>query len=75
MAVKIGHASIDENGKAQGGAAGDQTKKEVNVLNVHLEHILQQKDHIVNNVMKDMFLVKEQQNVLDAMQEQKLVKI
>ena len=29
MAVKIGHASIDENGKAQGGKAGDQTKKEV----------------------------------------------
>ena len=29
MAVKIGHASIDENNKAQGGNAGDQTKKEV----------------------------------------------
>ena len=29
MAVKIGHASIDEHGKAQGGSAGDQTKKEV----------------------------------------------
>lgn len=29
MAVKIGHASIDENGKASGGAAGDQTGKEV----------------------------------------------
>ena len=29
MAVKIGHASIDENGEAQGGKAGDQTKKEV----------------------------------------------
>ncbi len=29
MAVKIGHASIDENGKAQGGSAGDQTGKEV----------------------------------------------
>lgn len=29
MAVKIGHASIDENGKAKGGNAGDQTKKEV----------------------------------------------
>ena len=29
MAVKIGHASIDERGKAQGGAAGDQTGKEV----------------------------------------------
>ena len=29
MAIKIGHASIDENGKASGGNAGDQTKKEV----------------------------------------------
>lgn len=29
MAIKIGHASIDERGKAQGGSAGDQTKKEV----------------------------------------------
>lgn len=29
MAVKIGHASIDENGKASGGTAGDQNGKEV----------------------------------------------
>lgn len=29
MAVKIGHASIDESGKATGGTAGDQTGKEV----------------------------------------------
>lgn len=29
MAVLIGHASIDERGKASGGAAGDQTGKEV----------------------------------------------
>ena len=29
MAVKIGHASLDENSKARGGAAGDQTQKEV----------------------------------------------
>ena len=29
MAIKIGHASIDERGKAAGGAAGDQTGKEV----------------------------------------------
>ena len=29
MAVKIGSARIDENGKAHGGAAGDQTGKEV----------------------------------------------
>lgn len=29
MAIKIGHASLDENGKATGGTAGDQTGKEV----------------------------------------------
>ena len=29
MSVLIGHASIDENGKANSGTAGDQTKKEV----------------------------------------------
>ena len=29
MAVKIGHASIDENGNASGGSGGDQTGKEV----------------------------------------------
>lgn len=29
MSVKIGHASIDENGKIAGGAAGDSTAKEV----------------------------------------------
>ena len=29
MAVKIGHSSIDENGKISGGQAGDQTGKEV----------------------------------------------
>lgn len=29
MAIKIGHASIDEQGKAKSGTAGDQTGKEV----------------------------------------------
>ena len=29
MAIKIGHASYDENSKASGGKAGDQTQKEV----------------------------------------------
>ena len=36
MAVKIGHASIDENGKAHGGQAGDQTGKEVCIRNWYL---------------------------------------
>ena len=29
MVVKIGHASIDENGKIAGGVAGDQNGKEI----------------------------------------------
>lgn len=29
MAIRIGHASIDENGRAAGGAAGDQTGREL----------------------------------------------
>ena len=33
MAVRIGHASIDENGKATGGTSGDQTGKEVVIRN------------------------------------------
>lgn len=33
MAIRIGHASIDENGKATGGSPGDQTGKEVCIRN------------------------------------------
>lgn len=33
MAVRIGHASIDENGNATGGTGGDQTGKEVVIRN------------------------------------------
>jgi hypothetical protein len=33
MAVKIGHASIDEKGKISGGRSGDQTGKEVCITN------------------------------------------
>ena len=33
MAIRIGHASIDENGKATGGASGDQNGKEVCIRN------------------------------------------
>ena len=36
MAVRIGNASIDERGKANGGTAGDQTGKEVLVKNWYL---------------------------------------
>ena len=36
MAVKIGSARIDENGRAHGGQAGDQTSKEVSTQNWYL---------------------------------------
>ena len=36
MAVKIGHASIGENGNARGGQAGDQTGKEVKISNYYV---------------------------------------
>lgn len=36
MAVKIGHASIDEHGKIQGGNAGDQNGKEVKISNYYV---------------------------------------
>lgn len=36
MAVKIGHAYSDENGKASGGKAGDQTAKEVKISNYYV---------------------------------------
>ena len=36
MAVRIGHASIDERGKITGGSAGDQTGKEVCIRNWYL---------------------------------------
>ena len=36
MAVKVGSARIDENGKARGGKAGDQTGKEVSTQNWYL---------------------------------------
>ena len=36
MAVKVGSARIDENGRAHGGQAGDQTGKEVSTQNWYL---------------------------------------
>lgn len=36
MAVKIGSAGIDENGKAHEGQAGDQTGREVSTQNWYL---------------------------------------
>lgn len=36
MAVKIGHASIDERGRASGGSAGDQTNREVYIKDYYI---------------------------------------
>lgn len=38
MPIKIGHASIDENGKIAGGKIGDQTKKEVCIREWYNKH-------------------------------------
>ena len=54
MSVTIGHASIDENGKACGGAAGDQTGKEVCTRSWYAKgwtHVLRPKDAIVAEKM------------------------
>ena len=48
MAILIGHASIDENGKAKGGKAGDQTQREVCAREWYSkpwEFVLRCKDH------------------------------
>ena len=51
MAVKIGHASIDERGKISGGKAGDQTGKEVCTRNFYMHakgwNVLRPKDKAV----------------------------
>ena len=48
MAVKIGHASIDERGEISGGVAGDGTGKEVCIRNYYMHakgwHVLRAKD-------------------------------
>ena len=48
MSILIGHASIDERGKGRGGAAGDQTGKEVCIrtwYNKGWAYVLRCKDH------------------------------
>ena len=50
MSVLIGHASIDENGKANSGVAGDQTKKEVctrNWYNKSWDVVIRAKDAVM----------------------------
>lgn len=59
MSVKIGHASIDENGRAQNGKAGDQSKKEVCIRNWYLHnqgwYVLRAKDKkVAENIAKCM---------------------
>lgn len=50
MAVKIGHASLDENGKIKGGLAGDQTGKEVYIRDYYkfgYNIVLRPKDSLI----------------------------
>lgn len=54
MAIRIGHASIDENNKAKNGTAGDQTKKEVCVRTWYSkpwEFVIRAKDSTVAEKM------------------------
>ena len=54
MSVKIGHASIDERGKASGGQAGDQTQREVYIrewYNKAWTHVLRPKKEAVANAI------------------------
>ena len=55
MSIKIGHASIDENNKIQGGSAGDQTRKEVCTRSYYLNskgwYLLRPKNVDVANII------------------------
>lgn len=57
MTVRIGHASIDEHGKIQGGNAGDQTGKEVKISNYYVHHkgwvVLRCKDDVRRNLIAE----------------------
>lgn len=60
MAIKIGSARIDENGKATGGAAGDQTGREVATENYYLSskgwYLIRAKEVSVAEVLADAML-------------------
>lgn len=56
MAVKIGHASIDENGKGRGGKAGDQTGHEVYTRDYYpnnWDHVIRAKNLQIADEMAD----------------------
>lgn len=56
MAIRIGHASIDENGKAKNGKAGDQTSKEVCIRSWYSkpwDFVLRCKDRNKAEIMAD----------------------
>ena len=58
MAIKIAHFSIDENGKARGGAAGDQTGKECCVrtwYNKPWDYYIEITDETLANKAADIF--------------------
>lgn len=60
MAIKIGHASIDENGKISGGKVGDQTGKEIHIRDWY------SKPWNVLLICKDKALAKRAADIMEA---------
>ena len=70
MAIRIGHASIDENGKITGGASGDQNGKEVCIRNWYnggWEFLARPKNAQVAEKMKGLTRKNRDRNAYDAM--------
>lgn len=68
MAVKLGSARIDENGKAKGGKAGDQTGKEVSTQNYYVHskgwRVFRAKDPAqAENIAQDMQWACDNKNI------------
>ena len=71
MSVKIGSARIDENGKATGGKAGDQTGKEVSVQNWYKQTTVKKRwrvfrckdDEQANKIAQDMQWACDNKNI------------
>lgn len=68
MNVKIGSARIDENGKARGGKAGDQTGKEVSTQNWYLHskgwRVFRAKDPVTaEKIARDMQYACDNKNI------------
>jgi len=68
MAIKVGSARIDENGKLTGGKAGDQTGSEVSTQNYYMHskgwYLLRPKDvSVANSIAKAMQSACDNENI------------